>query len=85
MIDGRITQLLGHAKENAATRKKIRNDNSGDFSLVRKDLYDIWNAQEGKCYYSGIPLSFRSSWKLPSSLTTQLLQQDLHNNIHLVH
>ena len=63
-LDGSITQLLGHAKENAAKRKKIRNDNSGDFSLVRKDLYDIWNAQEGKCFYSGIPLSFRSSWKV---------------------
>lgn len=63
-LDGSITQLLGHAKENAAKRKKIRNDNSGDFSLERKDLYDIWSAQEGKCYYSGIPLSFRSSWKV---------------------
>ena len=63
-LDGSITQLLGHAKSNAAKRKKIRNDNSGHFSLVRKDLFDIWNAQEGNCYYSGIPLSFRSSWKV---------------------
>jgi hypothetical protein len=63
-LDGSITQLLGHAKEKAAKRKKIRTDKSGDFSLVRKDLYDIWKAQEGLCYYSGIPLSFRSSWKV---------------------
>ena len=63
-LGGCITMLLSDAKKRAKQRKEKRNDNSGDFSLERKDLYDLWDAQEGKCYYSGIPLSFRSSWKV---------------------
>jgi hypothetical protein len=64
-LEGCITQLLGHAKSKAEDRKKKnRNDNSGEFTLVRDDILDLWNNQNGLCYYSNLPITFKDAWKI---------------------
>ena len=63
-LKGCVTTLLASAKKHAATRKEKRTDQSGEFTLVRKDLFDIWENQKGLCFYSGIPLSLNGCWKI---------------------
>ncbi len=61
---GHFVQLLGHAKANAAQRSDRGRIDAGVFELTIEDLEDIWNEQQGKCYYSGIPLSYTcNDWR----------------------
>ena len=56
-LNGCITQLLGHAKENADKRNK-RNDRSGEYTILRDDIKDLWNNQQQLCYFIAIFFSF---------------------------
>ena len=64
-LRGKISELLGTAKSRARKRAtKNRNDSSGDFTITREDLEQLWKRQQGFCHYSGLPmeLEFGSDW-----------------------
>jgi len=66
-LRGFLTRLLYDAKQHAKLRKnkKSRTDNSGDFNLILDDLFDMILEQNGRCYYSSIPLIYKrnTDWK----------------------
>jgi hypothetical protein len=65
-FSGCIARLLSGARKRANERseKTNRNDNSGEFTITTDDLINIWNNQNGLCYYSTLPMTFDGAWKL---------------------
>jgi hypothetical protein len=59
-LKGQVSQLLFNAKGDS----KKRTGEAKTFELARKDIMNLWNNQQGRCYYSNIPLTFRGSWKI---------------------
>lgn len=56
-------EMLSHAKKSSGERLSRNRVNAGVFSLTLDDIVDLWNKQEGKCYYSKIKMSY-----LPNSI-----------------
>jgi hypothetical protein len=69
-LDGCITKLLGHAKESASRRNENKTNQSGEFTLIR---YDLWNNQKGLCYYSDIQMTLKGAWKISLERLNQKL------------
>lgn len=53
-LEHRLTMLLGQARRNAT--KKGRG-----FSLTGDYLRGLWNEQDGKCFYTGLPMSLHQN------------------------
>ena len=53
-FEGRVTTFLTTCKNSAKKRGQ-------EFSLTRKILLDLWEKQEGRCFYSGIKMSTQPS------------------------
>lgn len=53
-----IDRLISNAKTHAKRRGALgtRKDKSGDFSLTREQVIELFRAQNGRCYLSGLPL-----------------------------
>lgn len=64
-LKGFIINLLKDAKRHASTRSTKRSDECRIFTLTLNDLLDKIISQKGRCYYSDIPLVFKSNcdWK----------------------
>lgn len=60
-FNGHFVQLLGHAKESSKNRINKGRTEAGVFNLTIEELKQIWNKQDGKCYYSGISMSYTSN------------------------
>ena len=56
-LKGALSRLADSAKSNAKTRGKSGRDEAAVCTIVATDLQHIWDTQEGKCYYSGVPMS----------------------------
>jgi hypothetical protein len=65
-LDGCLSTLLLHARQTAEKRNKItnRNDQSGEFNLTIDKLKNIYNKQDGKCYWSELTMTFNGTWKI---------------------
>lgn len=59
-LAGRLQQLLTTARSSAMRRKRKRTDESGVFNLTIDDMWDMWEAQQGCCYYLGVQLTWVS-------------------------
>ena len=56
-LNGFLIKLLNTAKANAKRRTDDGRDVAGEFSITLKDLQEMYKKQEGKCYYSSLPMS----------------------------
>lgn len=54
-----LRTLLSTARSTAKHRKEKRPE-AGEFNLTFNDLNDIWVEQDGRCYYTGIIMSYES-------------------------
>jgi hypothetical protein len=57
-----MTKLLGNAKTHSKTKRQIAPE------ITKQDLIDQWNAQNGKCAYTGWEMSLDTGSKLIASL-----------------
>ena len=57
--------LLGSAKQRTGARLSKGRIEAGVFSITLQDLQEILHNQDGRCYYSGVALSFKqhSDWE----------------------
>ena len=62
---GFFVTLLDSAKQHAAKRKTLGRISAGIFDLTYDQIVDLYNKQNGRCYYSNIPMSIErcSNWK----------------------
>lgn len=65
---GRIRTLLARAKHAAKHR-------GHEFTLTPVKLLDIWLTQNGRCYYSGLPMNFTT--KHPHLVSVERLDNSL--------
>jgi hypothetical protein len=56
-----FSKMLSAAKSSAATRRAKGRAAAGIITLVSGDLERMWGYQQGKCFYSGLPLQFHRS------------------------
>ena len=63
-LRGFMSKLLSCAKRNAQGRRSKGREEAGTFDLTLDQLVDIYNKQNGKCYYSNIPMNANpaSNW-----------------------
>jgi len=57
---GCMNLLYNGAKNNS----KHKHRKHKEFTLVKQDLYDLYQTQNGLCYYSKLPMTFRGAWKM---------------------
>ena len=64
-IGGFFRLLLANAKINANIKKNRGRTNAGTCDLTLEQIFDIYNKQNGKCWYSGITMNTItcSDWK----------------------
>lgn len=64
-FNGFMRILLNRAKDTAKKRLNKGRKNAGIFDLTRQQLIDLYNKQNGRCYYSNIVMSTKPSshWK----------------------
>lgn len=51
----------------AQTSSKIRQERGRkcEFDITQNDIRHLWDSQDGKCYYSGIPMNYdRNDWRV---------------------
>jgi hypothetical protein len=64
-LEGAITQLLGHARARSKILSAKDRREFDEFSITREILQDLWNNQNGLCYYSGVPMAFhKNEWRV---------------------
>lgn len=56
-LNGFLNKLIGSARKNAKRRTDDGRELAGEFSITLKDLQEMYKKQEGKCYYSSLPMS----------------------------
>lgn len=63
-FDGFIGKILSAARSDAKKRLSKGRTEAGVCNIIREDLINIWNRQNGKCYYSNIPMNLKqcSDW-----------------------
>lgn len=57
--DGFLNHLYHSAKYTAKYRTDNERSEAGTFSIVRTDIFDLYESQNGKCYYSCIETPVR--------------------------
>lgn len=64
-VNAFLIVLLGAAKQRTGARLSKGRIEAGVFSITLQDLKDILRNQDGKCYYSGLTLTFHqhSDWE----------------------
>jgi len=64
-LDGHLTKLCSTAKISAKHRESVgRNDESHQCTITVDYLKDLWNKQNGKCFYSDIDMNYESvKWR----------------------
>ena len=64
-FDGFIRGILGNTKNHAKRRSESGRKEAGTFTLTYDQIVDLYNRQNGLCYYSNIKLSMatRTNWK----------------------
>lgn len=64
-LSGSIKLCLSNCRNNARYRLKLGRTEAGVFDITYKDVMDLWNSQNGRCYYSGIPLNYdKNEWRI---------------------
>ena len=60
-----LKNLHKQAKNNANTKRENGRSEAGEFDITHDDLLELFEQQNGKCYYSYIPLNFcqLSDWQ----------------------
>lgn len=76
-LNGCITQLLSDAK----SRCRKRSGEAAQFELGRKEIENMWEKQQGLCYYSNIPMTFKDSWKVSLERLDQNLGYTKDNTV----
>ncbi len=62
---GYMKQLAQHAKRNAKKRGDAGRNDAGVCEICFDDLDEMWTKQNGRCYYSNIPMNIdRNDWKV---------------------
>ena len=63
--DGFLNCIFQNAKMHAKVRLEKGRVEAGICDITRQDIDDLWETQEGKCYYSNIPMVTRpnSDWQ----------------------
>ncbi len=62
---GCLRILYHSAKSRAKTRLKKGRFEAGQCTITMRDIFNTWNKQKGKCYYSGLPMNYEShEWRL---------------------
>jgi hypothetical protein len=64
---GRVRALVSHAHDRAAARGQKR-ALAGQCTLTFNDVVNMYQQQQGRCYYSGLPLRFESGSRWLMSL-----------------
>eukprot|EP00877_Chromochloris_zofingiensis_P013069 jgi/Chrzof1/8015/UNPLg00066.t1 len=59
-LHGRIGQMVYAAKTNSKRRGERGRQSASECTIEVKDLEEQWEKQGGRCYYSGIEMSFTS-------------------------
>ncbi len=65
---GYLKGLLKKAKNNAKVRSENRREEAGIFDLTYDVLLEILEIQNGKCYYSNVPMNFTSKSDFQASI-----------------
>jgi hypothetical protein len=64
-LNGALSTLLNNSKLSAERRRNKGRIEAGKHEIYIKDLKDLWIQQEGKCYYSGIPMNYdKHEWQM---------------------
>jgi len=60
-----LNQLYHASKKSAIKRESKGRNGAGEHNISFQDLQDSWNKQNGKCYYSNIPMQYnKNEWKV---------------------
>lgn len=64
-FNGAINTLVGNCNKNAKERLKAGRKEAGICKITKNDLHELWNLQNGKCFYSGLPLNYaKGEWRV---------------------
>ena len=64
-LNGSLRTLLDDSKKNSKVRMENGRVEAGKHDILFYDLENLWNVQEGKCYYSNLPMNYdRNDWKV---------------------
>jgi hypothetical protein len=64
-IRGALNILYHNSKKSAKTRKLRGRIDAGQHDIDLTHLEDIWKQQDGRCYYSNIPMQYKKNeWKV---------------------
>lgn len=65
-LDGRMKALFNTAKDSALKRGQTSNNAERClFEITKDDLIELWHRQEGKCFYSHLPMFYNSrEWQV---------------------
>jgi hypothetical protein len=64
-LHGALVVLINRAKSSANERLNNGRIQAGICDIILQDLKDLWDFQEGRCYYSGIPMNYdKRDWKV---------------------
>jgi hypothetical protein len=60
-----LIKMLSHAKYHSKSRKDKGREEAGECTITISDLEEQWNIQDGKCWYSNIPMNIdKNDWKM---------------------
>jgi hypothetical protein len=60
-----LNQMYHASKRSAVKRKAKGRISAGEHDITLQDLQDIWSKQNGRCFYSGIPMNYnKNEWKV---------------------
>ena len=64
-LKGNFVKLLTTAKKNAKNREEKGRVNAGECTIILEDIEELWDKQDGKCYYSKIQMNYdKNDWKI---------------------
>ena len=64
-LNGCFQSLLNNSKTNCKYKKDKGRINAGMFDITLSNLENLWLKQNGRCYYSNIPMNYdKKDWKL---------------------
>lgn len=75
---GFFVRAVFAAQASAKKRKNNGREEAGICTLEVQDLHDMWDRQQGRCYYSNVPMKAEPNTDWAASLERYILE-----NVHL--
>jgi hypothetical protein len=64
-VKNALNLLYYNSLNSSKIRKERGRDQASEHDITVKDLLNLWDLQDGKCYYTGIPMNYNSNeWRV---------------------